>query len=191
MTDAQTNQETRQEPETDVPDTSLPASSEDLPPDAVEQGEHVHDLAEQLDAARERELRAHAELDNYRKRVFRQLEEERKYAAMPLVRDVLAVVDNLDRAIQAAEENHDAASLLDGVKMVAEQLATVLAQHNCTPIESKGQVFDPHLHEAIAQLPSQEYQEGTVVEEACVGYQLHDRVVRPSQVFVSAGPPKE
>jgi molecular chaperone GrpE len=193
MTDAQPDPQAPPEldPDRDPPDAPQDAADEEFASDAADQGSELPVLAEELDAARERELRARAELDNFRKRIFRQLEEERKYAAMPLVRDLLMVVDNLDRAIRAAEENHDAASLLDGVKMVAEQLSNVLSQHSCTPIASKGQTFDPHLHEAIAQQPSQEYPAGTVVEEASVGYQLHDRVVRPSQVLVSTGPPEE
>jgi len=146
------------------------------------------DLQQAVIAADDRALRAQAELDNFRKRMFRQLDEERKYAPLPVIRDVLSVVDNLDRAIAAAERNHDAEALFQGVKLVAQQLATVLQQHQCTPIEAKGQTFDPHIHEAISHMPSDDFPPGTVVDVAQTGYRLHDRVVRPSQVLVSAGP---
>jgi ATP-binding cassette subfamily F protein uup len=80
------------------------------------------------------------------------------------------------------------AGLLEGVKMVAAQFEAVLKQHGCTPIETVGQPFDPNQHQAIAQEPSNEYPAGTVTRAAQIGYKLHDRVVRPAQVFVSTGP---
>jgi len=151
----------------------------------------VERLQAELAAANDRTLRAQAELDNFRKRSFRQMEEERKFACVLLLRDLLSVTDNLDRAIEAAEQNENSSSLLEGVKMVGQQLTGVLEQHHCRPINAKGEMFDPHLHEAIAQQPSAEHPAGSVIEVTQVGYQLHDRVVRPSQVLVSAGPPEE
>jgi len=151
----------------------------------------VERLQAELAAANDRTLRAQAELDNFRKRSFRQMEEERKFACVLLLRDLLSVTDNLDRAIEAAEQNENSSSLLEGVKMVGQQLTGVLEQHHCRPINAKGEMFDPHLHEAIAQQPSAEHPAGSVIEVTQVGYQLHDRVVRPSQVLVSAGVPDE
>ncbi|MBC8871142.1 MAG: nucleotide exchange factor GrpE [Planctomycetes bacterium] len=150
----------------------------------------VEKLQADLAAANDRALRAQAELDNFRKRSFRQMDEERKYACVLLLRDLLSVTDNLDRAIEAAEQNENSSSLLEGVKMVGQQLTGVLEQHHCRPINAKGEVFDPHLHEAIAQQPSAEHPAGSVIEVTQVGYQLHDRVVRPSQVLVSSGMPE-
>ena len=151
----------------------------------------VEKLQADLAAANDRALRAQAELDNFRKRSFRQMEEERKYASVLLLRDLLSVMDNLDRAIEAAEQNENSSSLLEGVKMVGQQLTGVLEQHHCRPISAKGEIFDPHLHEAIAQHPSADHPAGSVIDVTQIGYQLHDRVVRPSQVLVSAGPPEE
>jgi len=159
-------------------------------------GEQVDPKAEteklqaELAEANDRVLRSQAELENFRKRVYRQMDEERKYAGLPLLRDLLPVIDNLDRAIEAAEQNENSSSLLEGVKMVAQQFGDVLGQHHCKRIDAKGETFDPHLHEALAQQPSDECPAGCVLDVAQVGYQLHDRVVRPSQVFVSAGAPK-
>jgi molecular chaperone GrpE len=143
-----------------------------------------------LEQVQQRVLRAQAELENYRKRARRELEEQRRYACLPLMRDLLSVVDNLNRAIAAAEQTHNAADLLAGVKMVSEQLDAVLKQHDCQPIEAEGTRFDPHLHEAIAQQPSDEHPPGTVASVTQVGYQLHDRVVRPSQVLVAVAKSK-
>lgn len=144
---------------------------------------------EQLTEANERALRAQAELENFRKRSRREMEDERRYAATDLIRDILNVGDNLQRAIASAENATGNAALVEGVKMVAIQLHTYLENHHCRPIETLGTAFDPNRHEAIAQEPSSEHAAGTVVREVRSGYLLHDRVVRPAQVIVSSGPP--
>ena len=141
-----------------------------------------------LDEARDRLLRAQAELDNYRKRARRELEEERRYASLPLLADLLPVIDNIGRAIQAAEKNSEAGSLVEGVKMVAQQLEGVLGRYHCTRIEALHKPFDPHLHQAIMQQPSADHPPGTVLLVAQDGYQVYDRVLRPSQVIVSTAP---
>ncbi|HUT11164.1 MAG TPA: nucleotide exchange factor GrpE [Thermoguttaceae bacterium] len=145
----------------------------------------VQALCEELEVARDRVLRSQAELENYRKRVAREMQDLHRYADLPLMRDLLPVLDNINRAIEAAEKTHDTASLLDGVKMVAQQFAGVFEKHDCTEIEALGQPFDPHRHEAISQQPSDDHPPGTVVLVTQTGFQLHDRVVRPSQVIVS------
>ncbi|NLF68841.1 MAG: nucleotide exchange factor GrpE [Candidatus Anammoximicrobium sp.] len=145
-------------------------------------------LPSQLAEAEDRALRAYAELENYRKRANRLLQEEVKYAPLPLLRDLLPVVDNLERAIQSADQSGGSAGLLEGVKMVAQQLLAVLDQHDCRRMDPKGSPFDPHLHEAVTQIPSQDLPPGTVAEVLLSGYQLHERVVRPAQVLVSARP---
>jgi len=147
-------------------------------------------LQAELAEANDRVLRAQAELENFRKRVYRQMDEERKYAGLPLLRDLLPVIDNMERAIEAAEQGENSSSLLEGVKMVAQQFSAVLEQHHCRKIDAKGETFDPHLHEALVQQTSEEHPAGCVIDVTQIGYQLHDRVVRPSQVFVSAGAPE-
>jgi molecular chaperone GrpE len=142
-------------------------------------------LREELAAAKDRELRVHAELDNYRKRAARELGDGLRYANISLLRDLLPVLDNVDRAIEAAEKNADANALLDGFKMVSQQLGDVLKQHHCVRIEALHTPFDPNVHHAVLQQPSEEYPANTVLMVTQNGYQLHDRVVRPSQVIVS------
>lgn len=148
-------------------------------------------LRQELEEANDRVLRTQAELENYRKRVARQAEVERRYALMPLVRGILPVWDSMGRAIEAAEKTHDTASLLEGFKMVAGQLESVLATHHCTKIDALEMPFDPNLHEAVFQSPSADRPVNTVVEVAQTGFLLHDRVVRPSQVVVSAAVSEE
>ena len=118
----------------------------------------------------------------------REMADERKYAALPVVRDLLAVADNLELAIQAAEKDPGAAKVLEGVKMVASQLEAVLKQHHCVRIETVGAPFDPNQHEAISQEASDQHPAGTVTRAVQSGYKLYDRVIRPAQVFVSTGP---
>jgi molecular chaperone GrpE len=142
-------------------------------------------LRTELAAAKDRELRAHAELDNYRKRASRELDERLRYANLSLLRDLLSVLDNVDRAIEAGEKNADAAALLEGFKMVSQQLGDVLQRHHCTRIEALHAEFDPNVHHAVMQQSSEEYPANTVLMVTQNGYQLHDRVVRPSQVIVS------
>ena len=124
-------------------------------------------------------------MDNFRKRATRELEERLRYANLGLLRDLMPVVDNVQRAIQAAGQNADAAALLEGFKMVEQQLDDVLRRHHCTRIEALHAPFDPNVHHAIMQQPSEEHPANTVLLVAQNGYQLHDRVVRPSQVIVS------
>lgn len=148
----------------------------------------VEELFGKLLEANDRALRATAELENVRKRLRKEMEDERRYAATGLLGDLLQVVDNLGRAIAAAEKNADAASLLAGVKMVATQLDGVLTRHHCTRIAALGEPFDPNVHAAIGQQPSADKPANTVMLVAQEGYKLHDRVLRPSQVIVSAPP---
>ena len=104
------------------------------------------------------------------------------------MRDLLPVLDNVERAIAAAEKSQDLAVLLEGMKLVARQFEDVLARHHCQRIGALHLPFDPHLHHAISQQPSSEYPPNTVLIVAQPGFQLYDRVVRPSQVIVSRVP---
>jgi molecular chaperone GrpE len=156
----------------------------------LEEAGPIEKLRAELEETKDRALRTQAELENYRKRVARQMQEERRYADLPLIRDLLPVWDNMGRAIEAAENTHQAESLLEGFKMVAAQLESVLERHHCTKIEALGEPFDPNLHEAISQQPSDEHPANTVLHVAQTGFRLHDRVVRPTQVIVSATVPE-
>lgn len=149
-------------------------------------------LESELDAARaERDehyemlMRAQAELDNYRKRVAREREDDARYRALPLARDLLAVIDNLERAVAAGRKTDNVEDVVQGVEMVARQLVDVLAQHHVLPIPAEGEPFDPHQHDAISQIPTNEHPPLTVLQEAERGYMLHDRVLRPSKVIVA------
>jgi molecular chaperone GrpE len=147
-------------------------------------------LADELADANDRALRLQAEMQNLRARTSREIADERRYAAMPILRDLLPVLDNIDRAIEAAQKAGDAGNLLEGFRLVRQQLATVIEQHHCEPIPADSQPFDPNYHAAILQQPSADVPAGTVTMVTQIGYKLHDRVVRPAQVIVSSGPPQ-
>jgi molecular chaperone GrpE len=142
-------------------------------------------LRADLEDASDRVLRAQAELENYRKRVRREMDDERRYATLPLLRDLLPVIDNVQRAIAAAEKLGASGGLLDGVKLIGQSLVSTLERHDCRKIEALHKHFDPAFHEAISQQATGEYPPNTVVLVAQDGFMLHDRVVRPAQVIVS------
>jgi molecular chaperone GrpE len=133
----------------------------------------------------DRLLRLQAELENFRKRARREFEDAQRYREIDLLRDLLPVLDNVHRAIEAADKTDDAHSLREGFRMTAQQIEKLLAIHGCTVIATDGLPFDPTVHDAIQQMAVPGAAAGTVVHTASRGYQLHDRVVRPAQVIVA------
>ena len=152
---------------------------------AVSPEEKIAELSEQLAAAKDQALRSLAELENFRNRKNRELAELRKYESMSLARDILPVWDNMGRALAAAEQDLDVETLIEGVKMMLQQFLDILKKHDITRIEAIGAPFDPNFHESIAMLPS-DRPANEVIAEGQAGFLLHDRVVRPTQVVVSA-----
>jgi molecular chaperone GrpE len=146
------------------------------------------DLTNELASANDRLLRLQAEMQNLRNRTSREIADERKYAALPVVRDLLPVVDNIDRAIEAAEKAGEAENLLAGFRLVKQQLHTILNNHQVELIAAENEIFDPNFHQAILQQPSADVPAGQVMMVTQPGYKMHERVIRPAQVIVSAGP---
>ena len=142
---------------------------------------------EQLREAQDRVLRAQAELENYRKRSRREYDEAQKYREIDLLRDILPVLDNVQRAIEAAEKAADVESLRAGFRMTAQQIEKLLESHGCRTIATDGAAFDPTVHDAILHQPTNGTAPGTILATASRGYTLHDRVVRPAQVIVAKG----
>ncbi|MEM9365984.1 MAG: nucleotide exchange factor GrpE [Planctomycetota bacterium] len=159
---------------------------EDILPETRD--EEMARLRGEVDMANKRVLQAQAEAENFRKRMRRDYEDQLRFASMPLVTDFLQVRDNLARAIDAAKQNEgaDADGLTEGVAMVKKQMDDVLAKHGVTEIPAEGEAFDPNFHEAISQMPSPDAEPNQVLHVAASGWLMHDRVVRPAQVVVSA-----
>ena len=131
--------------------------------------------------------RTRADFVNYQKRSREQADRDRLYAAAPLALDLIAVLDNFERALDAARTS-GASTIVDGLEMVHKQLIGALAKHGIETISALGRPFDPNEHEALMQKPDPEHPEGTVVAELGRGYRLRDRVLRPSKVAVSVQP---
>lgn len=174
------------------------------PPEAAVEAENAPEsgtpevgmsLEEQL-AAKEKEarenwdrfLRERADLENYRKRVGREKEELLNYGNKSLLEEILPVIDNLERALTHASEDSQGA-LVEGIRMTHAMLLTALKKFNVIPIEAVGTPFDSAYHQAMAQVPTDQQEPNTVVEEYQKGYMLKERLLRPSMVSV-ATPPK-
>jgi molecular chaperone GrpE len=135
---------------------------------------------------KDRYARAMADFDNFRKRTARDREDLVKFAAADVLKDILPTVDNLARALNEATDKEDD-PFVAGVKLVYDGLVKALADHGATPLDSVGEPFDANFHEALAQLPSEDVEEGHVMSEVKRGWMLHGKLLRAAQVVVSAG----
>ena len=140
---------------------------------------------EEVVQLRDQILRLHAEMDNYRKRSEREAASFRKYAVGGLAKELLAHIDNLERAVEAGKDHGSDDSLVAGVDMVLKGLKETLDKFGITPLETIGRPFDPSLHEAVMQQPDDTVEENTVLTETQTGYMFHDRLLRPAMVIVS------
>ena len=129
--------------------------------------------------------RTQADFENYQKRAQRDMAQEKRYWYAPLVLDLLPVLDNLERATEAAKQAGETGPLVQGVALTQSQLYDILRRHNITRIDAEGQPFDPNVHQAVMQQPSDQ-PPGTVLRVLQQGFKLHDRVLRPATVIVSA-----
>jgi len=153
-------------------------------------------LEGQLQDMRDRYLRTVADLDNYRKRVRREVKEAQHRAAAGVLLDFLPIVDNLERALGSTSDldaaSEETKAIHQGVAMIHRQLADLLSRRGVRPIEAVGERFDPGKHEAVAQVPAGPGQEeGVVALEVQRGYTFGDQVLRPSKVGVTVHPSKK
>jgi molecular chaperone GrpE len=152
-----------------------------------EQAEDVESGEDRLAALEDRLLRTAADFDNYKKRAAREREEYVRLANERLVKELLPILDDLERALAAVRE-HEEATVEEGVRLVHRSLASLLERNGVKEIETNGK-FDPHVHEALLSQPS-EAEEGSVIDVVQKGYTLGDRVVRPARVVIAAAPPE-
>jgi molecular chaperone GrpE len=143
----------------------------------------ARDTQERLKDTHDRLLRLAAEFDNFKKRAAKERDDLQKFGIERLLKDFLPVADNLERALDHAEE-HDLRQVIEGVKLVQKLLENTLAKHGVTGFSALGQPFDPNLHEALMQQES-DAPPGTVVSEMSRGYKLNERLVRPAAVVVA------
>lgn len=174
------------------PEIEIP---EDLQEAFSETATEADSLADELETAQEDArnkqelyLRALAEMDNLRKRTQREKEDIAKYGNENILREILPVIDNLERAIEHAETQEDGAGLLEGVKMTLSQFNTVMEKFGVEPLSSPGEVFDPAHHQAVGQLETDEVPTNHVAKELQKGYLLNNRLLRPAMVMVAKAP---
>ena len=172
-----------------------------LPEEMGESGpneqEAVHGLIEALraeaDVQKDRALRALAEVENVRKRLERERDEARTYSVTRFARDLLTVADNLSRALAAipaearSRADDSLKAVLEGIEATERELQATLARHGVKPIDAEGQRFDPHLHQAIAEVPASGKAPGSIVNVVQSGYVIGDRLLRPAMVTIAKG----
>jgi len=153
----------------------------------------VAELQQKLDEAlakadenHQKLLRAQADFDNFRRRTRKEKEDQAKYASLSLVEQLLPALDNFERALEASKSTQDMDSLVKGIEMVYKQLDQALVGEGLEVIPSVGEAFDPHYHQAVMQVESDEFESGYIVEELQKGYKLKDKVIRPAMVKVRA-----
>jgi molecular chaperone GrpE len=183
----------RSENEAEVSEQPAPAAqSAAAGTDTIDPTDHARVAAEYKDKL----LRVLAEMDNLRKRTEREIADTRAYGISAFARDILAVADNMDRALQALDaelrEKADAGvkALLDGVELTERELHKVLEKHGVKKFEPVGEKFDPNLHQAMFEVPDPSLTAGTVAQVVQPGYTIGGRVLRPALVAVARGGPK-
>jgi len=181
-------------------DASAEKSGGDPSRDAPKEGERtVHDVIAALQAEvadyKDKWIRAHAEIENVRRRLEKEKEETAKYAITRLARDIVNVGDNFQRAVAAvpagaAEQDSALKSLVEGVMMTEREFLNVLERFGIKRIDPANEPFNPHMHQAVMEMERPDVATGTVVQVFQAGYSIEERVLRPAMVAVSRGGPK-
>ena len=178
---------------TSAADATLEALADALSgADAAESRARILELEGQVSDLTDRLLRAVAETENVRRRAERERDDLRKYATQKFAEDMLAVADNLKRALDAvpaeARGNEQVGALVEGVELTGRELAAVFERNGIRPVEAAGRRFDPNLHQAVFEVPSADAEPGTVLQVLRDGYMIHDRLLRAAMVGVAKKP---
>ncbi len=144
--------------------------------------------APEVKALKDRLLRLQADFDNFRKRTQREKAEYSQSALEGILAELLPVLDHYEMGLKSAAVHQTDSAVIDGFRLVYDQLMGVLARFGLTPIDAEGQDFNPHLHEAITHMPSEDVPPDTIMAQTRRGYLLGERLLRASQVVVSSGP---
>ncbi|MCR4429838.1 MAG: nucleotide exchange factor GrpE [Tepidanaerobacteraceae bacterium] len=143
----------------------------------------LDDKQKEIDEYKSRWYRVQADFDNYRKRTQKEIQEIHLYAAEQLIKDILPVVDNFERALDSIEDREG--PVYKGIQLIYQQLKNLLERYEVREIEAVGKIFDPRFHEAVMQMESHEHENDTVIEVLQKGYLYHAKVIRPSMVKVA------
>jgi molecular chaperone GrpE len=179
---------TEETPDLKPEEASTPEVEIEREPTLEEKLQQAEKLLQEKD---DRYLRLAAEFDNFKKRASREFALIIKNANEELISELLQVLDDFGRALQSVRNTDDSESFRKGIEMVASNFQNLLSRHGLEAIEAKGKEFDPELHEAVMQMPSEEVPENIILEEITKGYRLNGKVIRHSQVVVSKGKEEE
>ena len=157
-------------------------------PNPADPAVRVAELEGEVARLRDTVLRTHADQQNQQRRHQREREELRKFATAGLLEDLLPALDSLNLGLESAAQQSDGRAVAEGFRLAVGQLRSILSAQGLVEVDPAGQPFDPARHEAVGSEPSADVAEGTVLRVARSGWLLHDRVLRPAAVFVSAGP---
>lgn len=191
MSEQHTAEEHKDEQRASEPSEQMEAQQQDEAAETSEpaaeaaEDPRIAELTKLAEENQQRYLRVQADFDNFRRRTQKEKEELASYASMKLVSQLLPVVDNFGRALEAGRNGSELDAFAKGVDMIFRQLEQVLEQEGLKAMETVGQPFNPEYHQAIMQVESEEYEEGVIVEEVQKGYMLKDKVLRPAIVKVS------
>lgn len=165
-------------------------TSEDAP--EVAEHDRVAELERQLEEAKSNALYAAAETQNVRRRLEQELQQATSYAAAGFARDMLTIKDHLDRALAAVGEDlradKTASQFLAGIESTAREIESVFSRHGISRVKTVGESLDPHRHQAMLEIPTEDAEPGTIVEEMQAGYMMKDRLLRPALVAVAKRP---
>lgn len=164
------------------------AGAEESAEDVINLAEELQKAQEEITSLKDRYLRTVAEMENFRRRLAREKQDIIRSAASGLIESLLPVLDNMRLGLQSAENHPEAREVSKGFSMVNEQLQGVLREQGLETLEPQNEEFDPNLHDALTQQPSDEVEEGKVLQTVRVGYRLNDRLLRAASVIVSSGP---
>ena len=170
-------------------DDSVPGKPTAHPTDVDAQDE-VATMQADLDRFRDLAMRSQADFENYKKRAAREKDDAVKYANKSLLEKLVSIVDHFELGLEAARGEGEKSPIYSGMSLILKQLQDLLTENGLQPIEAVGQKFDPNLHEAIGHEPSKNVPEEQVIRQTRRGYRFKDRLLRPSTVVVSSGPPK-
>ncbi len=159
--------------------------SEVIEPEMNEESE-LESLQKQVDELENKYLRTQAEYDNFRRRTREERSADAKYRSQKLAEELLPAIDNFERALAVQSDHEEVNSLLTGMEMVYRQLKDALAKEGIEEVGAQGEEFNPHLHQAVMQVESDEYDSDVIVEVLQKGYKLNERVLRPAMVKVSS-----
>jgi len=170
-------------------------AANDTDADNEKQNELEENLRDEIEQLRDEKLRLLADMENLRKRSDRDRMDSIRYGNINFARDILSLGDNLSRALDAipkdAEKTETITNLINGLRMVQREFTSILEKHGIKKIEALNQRFDHNFHQAMMEIESEEVEEGIVIQEIQSGYNMHDRLLRPSMVSVAKKPNKD